>query len=151
MKSTGYVKPLFKDKFIKDNGIKYWPEVRVCDDCFFCDCLVCGAKVEVLDQTGYIYTTRNGSISGEMKVLHVIKLLNFDKKFMQVYNLTHLELTAQKKHYKNLDCAYHYLILVQKIKKLQIFSALLKMSENPSSARLLSLPIKKGYFFGNKL
>ena len=148
VKSTGYVKPLFKNEFVKDNNIKYWPEVRIGEDYYFlASCLACGAIVEVLEQTGYIYTIRDGSISSELEISHVEKLLRFDEKFMHKYSLSKSELSAQQKRWKNLNCAYHYLVLVGEIKKLQIFSALLKMFENPSSARLLSLPIKKRLLF----
>lgn len=148
IKSTGYVKPLFRNEFVKMNGIKYWPEVRIGEDYYFlASCLASGAKAEVLDQAGYIYTIRDGSISSKMEVAHISKLLCFDEKLTQEYQLTKSDLSAQQIRYKNLNRAYYYLLIVEQIKTRQFFSALLNILKNPASALLLSLPIKKRLFF----
>jgi len=144
IKSTGYVKPLFKNEFVKEKGVQYWPEVRIGEDYYFlASCLARGAYAQVLDQAGYIYTIRDGSISSKMEVAHINKLLYFDEKFTQEYQLTESELSAQEARYKNLNRAYYYLLLVEQIKTRQILSALKNVFSNPSSALLLSLPIKK--------
>lgn len=148
VKSTGYVKPLFRNVFVKEKGIQYWPEVRIGEDYYFlASCLANGANAQVLDQAGYIYTIRDGSISSKMEVAHISKLLCFDKKFTQEYQLSESALSAQKARYKNLNRAYYYLLLVEQIKTRQFFPALLNILKNPSSALLLSLPIKKRLFF----
>lgn len=148
VKSTGYVKPLFKNEFIKAKGVQYWPEVRIGEDYYFlASCLASGANAQVLDQAGYIYTIRDGSISSKMEVAHISKLLCFDKKFTQEYQLTESALSAQQARYKNLNRAYHFKMLVEQIKTRQFFPALLNILKNPSSALLLSLPIKKRLFF----
>ena len=144
VKSTGYVKPLFKNEFVKAKDIQYWPEVRIGEDYYFlASCLANGANAQVLDQAGYIYTIRDGSISSKMEVSHITKLLDFDKKFMHEHTLSEEELNAQQSREKNLICAYNYLVLVRQIKKRQILSALKNVFSNPSSVLLLSLPIKK--------
>lgn len=148
VKSTGYVKPLFKNEFVKEKSVQYWPEVRIGEDYYFlASCLASGANAHVLDQAGYIYTIRDGSISSKMEVAHISKLLCFDKKFTQEYQLTESALSAQQARYKNLNRAYYYLLLVEQIKTRQFFPALLNILKNPSSALLLSLPIKKRLFF----
>lgn len=148
VKSTGYVKPLFRNVFVKEKGIQYWPEVRIGEDYYFlASCLANGANAQVLDQAGYIYTIRDGSISSKMEVAHISKLLCFDKKFTQEYQLSESALSAQQARYKNLNRAYYYLLLVEQIKTRQFFPALLNILKNPSSALLLSLPIKKRLFF----
>ncbi len=148
VKSTGYVKPLFKNEFVKAKGVKYWPEVRIGEDYYFlASCLASGANAQVLDQAGYIYTIRDGSISSKMEVAHISKLLCFDKKFTQEYQLTESALSAQQARYKNLNRAYHFKMLVEQIKSRQFIPALINVLKNPSSALLLSLPIKKRLFF----
>lgn len=148
VKSTGYVKPLFKNEFIKKKGIKYWPEVRIGEDYYFlASCLASGANAQVLNQAGYIYTIRDGSISRKMEVAHISKLLCFDKKFTQEYQLAESALSAQQVRYKNLNRAYHFKVLVEQLKARQFFSALLSTFKNPSSALLLRLPIKKRLLF----
>lgn len=148
IKSTGYVKPLFKNEFVKAKGIQYWSEVRIGEDYYFlASCLARGANAQVLDQAGYIYTIRDGSISSKMEVAHISKLLCFDKKFTQEYQLTESALSAQQARYKNLYRAYHFKMLVEQIKTRQFIPALLNVLKNPSSALLLSLPIKKRLFF----
>jgi len=148
IKSTGYVKPLFKNEFVKDNKIKYWPEVRIGEDYYFlANCLAQGANAEVLNEAGYIYTIRAGSISSNLNIEHIDKLLNFDKKFTQEYHLSDLEVSAQKIRSENLKRAFHYLVLVEQIKERRILPAALTMVNNLSSALLLMLPIKKRLLF----
>ena len=149
MKSTGYVKPLFKRSFVEENAIKYWPEVRIGEDYYFlAKCLASGAKADVFDQAGYIYTIRDDSISAKMDVSHIKKLLDFDSKFIQESVLPAAALLAQKIRTNNLNQAYHYLILVDQIKERQILSAIINILKHPTSAWLLSLPVKKR-LFGN--
>ena len=146
-KSTGYVKPLFKRSFVKENNIKYWPEVRIGEDYYFlAKCLASGAKAEVFDQAGYIYTIRDDSISSEMKVSHVNNLLVFDNKFTQEVTLNPSAKTSQQIRHKNLIRAYHYLTIVDQIKERKILSATVNILKYPSSAYLLSLPLKKRLF-----
>lgn len=148
VKSTGYVKPLFKNEFVKKNNITYWPEVRIGEDYYFlASCLASGANAQILDQAGYIYTIRDGSISSKMEVAHISKLLCFDEKLTQQYQLSELALSAQQARYKNLNRAYYYLLLVEQIKTHQLLPALLNIFKNPSSALLLSLPIKRRLCF----
>ena len=147
IKSTGYVKPLFKRSFIEENNIKYWPEVRIGEDYYFlAKCLASGAEAEVFDQAGYIYTIRDDSISSKMGVSHIKKLFDFDKKLTQESTLSNLAVAAQKIRNNNLKRAYHYLILVDQIKERQILSAIINIFKHPNSAYLLSLPVKKRLF-----
>ncbi len=148
IKSTGYVKPLFKNEFLKQHTIKYWPEVKIGEDYYFlASCLARGANAEVLNEAGYIYTIRAGSISSKLNIEHIDKLLNFDKKFIQGYHLSDLEVSAQKIRSENLKRAFHYLVLVEQIKKRRVLPAALNMINNISSALLLMLPLKKRLFF----
>ena len=148
IKSTGYVKPLFKNEFLKQHSIKYWPEVKIGEDYYFlASCLALGANAEVLKEAGYIYTIRAGSISSKLNIEHIDKLLNFDKKFIQEYHLSDLEISAQKIRSENLKRAFHYLVLVEQIKERRILSAALNMVSNMSSALLLMLPLKKRLLF----
>ncbi len=148
IKSTGYVKPLFKNEFLKQHSIKYWPEVKIGEDYYFlASCLAQGANAEVLNEAGYIYTIRAGSISSKLNIEHIDKLLNFDKKFIQEYHLSDLEISAQKIRSENLKRAFHYLVLVEQIKKRRVLPAALNMINNISSALLLMLPLKKRLFF----
>ncbi|MFP3363174.1 glycosyltransferase family 2 protein [Pseudoalteromonas sp. SIMBA_148] len=148
VKSTGYVKPLFKNEFVKKHSIKYWPEVKIGEDYYFlASCLAQGANAEVLNEAGYVYTVRDGSISSKLEIEHIDKLLNFDKKFIREYHLSDLETSALKIRNKNLKRAFHYLVLIEQIKARRILSALLNIICNLPSALLLILPIKKRLLF----
>jgi succinoglycan biosynthesis protein ExoO len=148
VKSTGYVKPLFKNEFVKNHSIKYWPEVKIGEDYYFlASCLARGANAEVLNEAGYVYTVRDGSISSKLEIEHIDKLLNFDKKFIREYHLSDLETSALNIRNKNLKRAFHYLVLIEQIKARRILPALLNIICNLPSALLLILPIKKRLLF----
>ncbi|WP_445777444.1 glycosyltransferase family 2 protein [Shewanella sp.] len=144
IKSTGYLKPLFKREFINQNYIEYWPEVRVGEDYYFLACcLAKSAKAQVVPYIGYIYNVRGDSISSVLSLQHIHTLLNSDFKFCQIYSLDALSIDSQDIRTKNLQRAYKYLEIVNLIKKRKFLKAIFYSILFPRSSFLLHLPISK--------
>ncbi|MEH6454248.1 MAG: glycosyltransferase family 2 protein [Psychromonas sp.] len=144
LKSTGYVKPLFLNAFIKQKQIQYWPDVRIGEDYYFlASCLSHGAKAKVLALSLYVYTIRSASISGKLTVEHVDKLISADQKFKQVCKLNIQESEALEFRNQNILRAKNFIILVNKIKNKELFFALGHALSHPNAIGLLWLPIRK--------
>lgn len=144
VKSTGYLKPLFKSSFVKKHSIRYWPEVRVGEDYYFlASCLAKSATTEVVPYIGYIYNVRGGSISSVLSLQHIQTLLSSDGKFNQMYNLDTFSIDAQVTRNKNLLRAYKYLEIVGLLKERKLLKALIYSILFPKSSFLLHLPILK--------
>ncbi|AZG73842.1 glycosyltransferase family 2 protein [Shewanella livingstonensis] len=144
VKSTGYLKPLFKRSFVEKHSIRYWPEVRVGEDYYFlASCLVKSTKAEVVPYIGYIYNVRGGSISSVLRLQHIQTLLSSDGKFNEMYNLDTPSVDAQVTRNKNLLRAYKYLEIVKLLKERKLLKALIYSIFFPKSSFLLYLPILK--------
>ncbi|WP_318475725.1 glycosyltransferase family 2 protein [Photobacterium leiognathi] len=141
--STGYVKPLFRNAFIKQHQVRYWPEVKIGEDYYFlANCLAFGAKAQVVDYCGYIYTIREGSISRVINIEHIDTLLKYDTQLVNSFNFDTYATKAQQYRTQNMNTARKYLEIVAKLKHKDL-SAVIDMIKYPQSALLLSLPVKK--------
>jgi succinoglycan biosynthesis protein ExoO len=143
-KSIGYVKPIFRRKFIESNNLKYWPEVRIGEDYYFLACcLADNATALVVDLCEYVYTIRTGSISESMTGHHLQRLLVADKKFIDKFDLDSKCSEAQRIRTVNLERAGKFIKLVSNIKEKKFFDAFKTARSNPSAAYLLWLPVRK--------
>lgn len=60
----GYLKPMFRRRFLERHGLAQNETLRIAEDYHFClDALLCGARFLVLPEAGYLYTQRPGSLS----------------------------------------------------------------------------------------
>ncbi len=60
----GYLKPVFRRRFLERHGLLQNEALRIAEDYHFClDALLCGARFLVLPEAGYLYTQRPGSLS----------------------------------------------------------------------------------------
>ena len=145
IKSSGYLKPIFKNTFLKRNNIHYWPDVRIGEDYYFlAKCLANGAVAKVIDYAGYIYTDRPDSISSVLTEEHISKLLKADDHFIrECSNFDHDSYKSQLYRTNNLNKGLYYLKIVNSIKNRSWLAALKIGITHPQSALLLWLPIRK--------
>jgi len=60
----GYLKPMFRKRFLERHGLRQNETLRIAEDYHFClDALLCGARFLALPEAGYLYTERPGSLS----------------------------------------------------------------------------------------
>lgn len=82
-RSLGYLKPLFRRKFLDDHSIRYDETLRNGEDTHLVlECLAAGARVFVSPQPDYIYTVRPGSISYRVDPAHLEALVVADDRFV---------------------------------------------------------------------
>jgi len=82
--NLGYLKPMFRRSFLRENGIVYAESVRVGEDFDFClACLLHGAQFLVTSQAWYRYRIREGSLSWRLKVSDVDALILAHERMMK--------------------------------------------------------------------
>ncbi|WP_420348104.1 glycosyltransferase family 2 protein [Pelagibius sp.] len=60
----GYLKPMFRRRFLERHGLRQNGSLRIAEDYHFClDALLCGARFLLSPEAGYLYTQRPGSLS----------------------------------------------------------------------------------------
>jgi hypothetical protein len=74
--NLGYIKPMFRASFIKNNGIRHIEDIFIGEDFHFClTCLLQGARFVVTSESFYKYRTRAGSLSWRLEADHIHRLL----------------------------------------------------------------------------
>jgi succinoglycan biosynthesis protein ExoO len=77
--SYGFLKPVFRAVFLRDNALGYRPEMRFAEDFIFClECLVAGANCWLIDDALYYYRIHDPSLTArhgarELGMLHAIE------------------------------------------------------------------------------
>jgi succinoglycan biosynthesis protein ExoO len=146
-RATGYVKPIFRNGFIKSKSIEYWPEIRIGEDYyFFLSCLAEGAVAEVVDCCGYVYTIREGSISRVLVKEDVARMQAADCKMLAKYPLNGAAEVAQLKRSANLSQAYAFLVFVGMLKSRALWPAACQFMRKPYVLLMLWPAIKKRLF-----
>ncbi|WP_257254355.1 glycosyltransferase family 2 protein [Endozoicomonas sp. SESOKO3] len=144
IKSTGYLKPVFRRRFLQEKGVTYWPEVRIGEDYYFLAvCLAHGAKAKITEKAGYVYTIRSESISRIMRVEDINILLANDGRFLSEFTLGQESSNAQDFRTRNLIRGRDFLKLVRYIKGGQVLKAFKLVFNSPGSSLLLWLPVRK--------
>jgi succinoglycan biosynthesis protein ExoO len=140
--TLGYLKPLFRNSFLRQYGLQYEEELRIGEDyLLFAEALAHGARCRVIAEMGYGYTARKGSISHRLSSRDVKKMLEGDKNFTRRHPLQGAAAEAQTKRSNDLQREYGFALLVEAIKTRKPTSILRLLLTHPSSFWLLHRPV----------
>lgn len=82
----GYLKPLFRSEYVRENCIKYDPALRNSEDYYLvADMLATGARMLLLPYSGYVYKIREGSLSHRLGQQNAIAIVEAEKMFADKY------------------------------------------------------------------
>ena len=145
-RTLGYLKPLFRLRFLRDKNIRYDETLRVSEDfALVAEALAAGARFHYASQALYVYTiSRSGSASNRLNAGSVKTMMAADDAFMRAHSprLTAEELTAARFRRRTLDQAYAFLIAIQALKERQFWRAGRALIGEPSSIGLFRMPIR---------
>jgi len=140
--SFGYLKPLFRKRFLVDAGISYDPAVQLGEDYYLlADCLAAGAVVQVDHHAGYRYTRRRGSVSHRLEVGHLRGLREADRKFGRRWQLDDAAEEALRRRRRALDDALAFSIAVEAIRQKSWAEAGAALLRRPAATLLFRHPI----------
>jgi succinoglycan biosynthesis protein ExoO len=140
--SFGYMKPLFRKRFLVDAGLSYDPNLRLGEDYhLLADCLAAGAVAQVDHHAGYCYTRRRGSVSHRLRIEHLERLRAADQSFRRRWPLDDAAEDALRRRSRAIDDAIAFAAAVEAIKRggwIEAGGALLRQ---PTAALLFRHPI----------
>jgi succinoglycan biosynthesis protein ExoO len=138
----GYMKPVFELAFLRDNGIRYDPVLRIGEDYIFLASALAKGGLCVVDPTpGYVYYINEGSISRVLQLRDVEAMMAADDRFLDAHQLDKPALAAQRRRSRNLKNAHSFLTLVQNIKDKSPGATLMTALRSPRAVWLLKWPI----------
>ena len=140
--SFGYMKPLFRKRFLIEAGLEYDPVLRIGEDYFMlADCLAAGAVVRVDHHAGYRYTRRSGSTSHRLQLEHLESLRIADRSFRRRWRLDNAAENALIRRSRAMDDAIAFSIAIDAIKQRNWAAAGAALFRRPAATLLFRHPI----------
>lgn len=140
--SFGYLKPVFKTKFLRSRQLQYDPGIRIGEDyALLAEVLASGAMCAVDQTEGYIYTIRSGSISQHMTLEDIKNMAQGNAKFVQRYMLDPQAAAAQRQRNAGIDEVYQFTLLVNAVKEKRVLRILRFVLTRPLLFRHMWRPV----------
>jgi succinoglycan biosynthesis protein ExoO len=141
-RAYGYLKPIFSADFLRQHGLAYDTKIRMGEDYFLlAEALACGAHCAVEATPGYQYTVRVGSLSRQLKLSDIDRLIAGDRAFVKRCVLPADARDAQRRRTSSLRDARYFLQLINALKARDLRVALKVMAAYPPAARHLWRPL----------
>lgn len=140
--SFGYMKPVFRRRFLEEHGLRYDVALRIGEDyIFLASALAKGGRCVVEPTAGYVYHIRDGSISRVLELRHVKAMLKADTNFLRDHHLDAPAWAAQARRTRSLQQAASFLTLVDHLKARAPLRAIATALRDPVALRHLKMPI----------
>ena len=141
--SFGYMKPLFRTRFLRENRIKYDPVLQIGEDYYMlANCLAAGANVRIDHHAGYRYTRRHGSTSHRLQLDHLLRFQAADKVFVRRWHLDRATEAAAQRRGRAIADAAAFTIAVEAIKHRRWLTAAAAMVRRPAATILFRYPVQ---------
>jgi succinoglycan biosynthesis protein ExoO len=138
----GYMKPMFRTRFVRDHGITYDVSLRLGEDyVFLADCLARGAVCAVDPEPGYRYLVRPGSISRLTTSDDIRAMRRADEAFVARNRLDPPARKAQAERDASLSDGLAFTGFVEALKARRIVAAIAHLARRPAAIRHLRMPI----------
>ncbi|TIS77898.1 MAG: glycosyltransferase family 2 protein [Mesorhizobium sp.] len=140
--NLGYLKPIFRRRFLNENGLRYDEGLIIGEDyILLASALAKGGKCVVEPTTGYVYHIRTGSISRVLELHHVEAMRKADLAFARTHSMDAKAEAAFARRTRSLRKAASFLSLVQHIKARSPLKAVWTALSDPAAVRHMSMPI----------
>lgn len=130
----GYLKPLFRRRFVERHGLRQNEALRIAEDYHFTlDALLCGGRFLVSPQAGYLYTQRPGSLSRGLSLEDLSQLSTANRlDLMRATPQGGADLRAAlRKRQWSVDLNIHFTEFVEALKHRQVWDAGSIYARNP--------------------
>lgn len=144
-RGTGYLKPLFRRAFVRSHSLAYDPTLRIGEDFMLvAQGLAAGAIYVRRRSAGYIYTTREGSISHRLNPTDVEAMALADERLLAEPGLISVpqDRRAIQRHLDSLRDGAAFVHLVDAIKARSISRAFSVGAKRPACLRHLAMPLQ---------
>ena len=121
----GFIKPIIKRNFLVKNNLIYQENMRLGEDYeLYCRCLALGAKLKLIEASGYVATVRANSLSGNHSMHDLIQLRDCDYKMISSLPISPQERQLFKLHAKSINAKIQWIEFYTSLKKLKFASSL---------------------------
>lgn len=144
-KPSGYLKPLFRRSFLQQHGLAYDPALRIGEDYHLvAQALLAGAKYVRHHSAGYVYTTREGSISHRLRSADVAAMARASRELLAKAQETAdpPARAALAAHLDSLEDGLAFVRLIEALKARQAWPAAQIGLARPSALRHLAMPLQ---------
>ncbi|TIR98718.1 MAG: glycosyltransferase family 2 protein, partial [Mesorhizobium sp.] len=140
--NLGYLKPIFRRRFLDDNQLRYDEKLRIGEDyILLASALAKGGRCVVEPTVGYVYHIRTGSISRVLELHHVEAMAEADAAFAAAHFMDDGAKAAFARRGRSLRKAASFLSLVHHIKARAPLKAIRTALSDPAAVRHMSMPI----------
>lgn len=141
--ALGYLKPMFRARFLADHGLAYDERMRIGEDyALVVEAMARGARYVRLRSAGYVYVTHEGSISHRLSAAHLEPMIAFDRAFLAAGDhLTAAERSAAAAHLASLEDAAAFTAMVDGLKARRPGAVVAAALARPAALRHFSMPV----------
>ena len=139
----GFIKPIIKREFLIKNALSYQENMRLGEDYeLYCRCLALGAKLQLIDASGYVAVVRENSLSGTHSLHDLIQLRDCDYKMGSILSISKQELALFNKHALSIDIKIQWIVFYSSLKKLKLISTCGALFSSLSAFKHISSQLK---------
>ena len=140
--NLGYLKPIFRRRFLDENRLRYDEELRIGEDyILLASALARGGRCVAEPTVGYVYHIRSGSISRALELHHVEAMVCADAAFAATHPMDANAQAAFAMRGRSLRKAASFLSMVQHIKARAPLKAIRTALRDPAAVRHMGMPI----------
>lgn len=143
--SYGYLKPVFRTKFLREHDLQYPEFMRIGEDfALVCEVLARGGRFVRVHFADYVYNTHAGSISHRIERRQIASMIEFDRSFIARHSrtLTTEERRSFERHLGSLKTADVFSAMVDGLKGGRLGQVLLAAAGRPQALRLMAMPVR---------
>lgn len=143
-REIGYLKPLMRVDFLRQNDLFFREDMRLAEDYeFYARSLVLGARWEVIDPCGYIAVSMPGSLSKAYPTAAIEKLVAADKAFLQHPGLSTDERAAIGEHLRHTQTDHAWRTMIDGVREKKASLMLRALRQPPAIAATVMLRMVK--------
>ena len=146
-KELGFIKPIIKRQFLEKYNLSYRENMRLGEDYeFYCRCLILGAKLKLIEASGYVAVVRENSLSGNHSKTDLIHLRDCDYALAKIKSLSSQERKLLLRHAKSINMKIQWICFYSSIKNKR-YKTTIKSITNSFSAFIFILKNLRTQFF----
>ncbi|MDC7692773.1 glycosyltransferase family 2 protein [Asticcacaulis sp. DXS10W] len=117
-RELGYLKPLMRRQFLRENGLRYDDNVRLGEDyLLYTKALALGAQFILLAAMGYVYVGTPNSLSRRHREEDLLALRDADGEILEAFDLSVSRRRLMKRHYKDVDAKLAWRKFIRAVKE----------------------------------
>lgn len=143
----GFIKPIIKRSFLLKHNLTYQENMRLGEDYeLYCRCLALGAKLQLIEASGYVAVVRAHSLSSSHSTFDLIQLRDCDQLICNSLTVSHQERKLFQKHASSIDIKIQWRIFYTSLKQRRLVHSLAAMFSSYMAFPFIIKQLKHEFF-----